>query len=237
MSVHAFRLVAFVALSGATLLASAQSSTLFYGGDPNVGDGIYSAKGGRDADRDKGNSVVYDDFALGAASSVQGLFGNFQVDPNATITGLYYEIRQGVSAGKGGTLLFSGTLAATVSDTGLYQNDEVYRISGAPTGVILAAGTYFLGLAPALTTPGTAVGGSYSAATTGRNGVGSPLANGNSFVTNPNGGFNFEPSSTFGSDLTNFSYGVTGQPAPEPASLAALGLGALAVVRRRRRIS
>ena len=43
-----------------------------------------------------------------------------------------------------------------------------------------------------------------------------------------------EMAAVFGAGTWDFSYGLTGTAVPEPASIAILGLGALALIRRRR---
>jgi hypothetical protein len=77
-----------------------------------------------------GTGLVYDDFIVGAGGvSITGLFSNDLVltvpasgpDTNApgVVTQAGWEIRSGVSAGIGGTLVASGTGSATQTATGL----------------------------------------------------------------------------------------------------------------------
>src|ERR1700730_18564493 len=68
-------------------------------------------------------SSVYDNFTgpgSGQSWNVSALFSNNIMDPGllGQITSANYQIRTGVSAGNGGTLLFSGVSAATVTPTG-----------------------------------------------------------------------------------------------------------------------
>jgi hypothetical protein len=219
---NSMRLVTLSLGLAAAMAASAQNS--FYGGDIDHVNGLAAEKNTSVSD-----ARVYDDFTLGSATTVQSVFGNFYSSTN--ITGLYYEIRSGVSQGNGGTLISSGSLSATATDTGMSDfGYEVYKVLGSITGLNLAAGTYHLGLAAI----GDGTGYAYLATTSGTNGVGGPISNDNAFFDSSSYGANFDSSMNQGSGLNDFSMGVNGtQAVPEPTSMAALGLGALGFLRRR----
>src|SRR3954466_10508145 len=107
-----FLIIAFISAM-AFGSAGAQAALLYYGGDIDPGnpdaDGI--ANGQNVANPD---SQTYDNFTVtGGTWHVTNLFTNNL--NNTNITGANWEIRSGVSAGNGGTLLFSGAnIPATV---------------------------------------------------------------------------------------------------------------------------
>ncbi|RYG45057.1 PEP-CTERM sorting domain-containing protein [bacterium] len=196
--------------------AAASAQTSFYGGDADLVDGMSSYAT---------NCLAFDDFSFGSTATVTDLSGNFLYN-GSNLQGLYYEIRSGMSAGNGGTLVASGTIAASKVDTDADAfGFNIFTISGSVSGVTLAAGAYHLGLAAL-----DSVSGAYLATTSGANGYGSPIHNGNSFSYRPDAGAFYSDSVGY----YDYSIGVNTQAVPEPASLAALGLGGLALLRRRK---
>lgn len=203
----------------------AQAQAVFFGGDPNLKGAISSEQNTSVAD-----SRLYEDFTLLQATQVQGVFGNFIFVGDTPVRGLYYEIRQGVSAGNGGTLLASGTLGATLTATSFLITSDigtqrVYTVSGSITGLSLAAGDYFLSVGVV----GSGSGGALVVATDGINGVGAPLANSIAYFDSLTFGRDFELTS---SDR-GYSIGLNGIAAV-PAPLAGLSF-TLGLLRRRKR--
>ncbi|HEX3878446.1 MAG TPA: hypothetical protein VHW24_15760, partial [Bryobacteraceae bacterium] len=132
-----------------------------------------------------GNSLVYDDFVVGAGgATVTGVFSNDalgSVMNLAEIGTAFWEIRSGVSDGNGGTLVASGTGAANVGSSGVsILGNPIYQIGVNGLNVSLTPGTYWLAVAPDVTTSGIST---FIATTAGAGGVGTPQAqNGNSFI-------------------------------------------------------
>ena len=94
----------------------------------------------------------------------------------------------------------------------------------------MGPGNYFLSVA---VNGGDGI--TYALTTSGTNGVGGPLNDDNSWFNEPSGGFNFIAVSSFSGEASDdFSFGLRGSTVPEPASLAVLGLGALALLRKKR---
>ena len=227
-----------------------QAQTLFYGGDPDGRNGLVSGSNLASA----GQALTYDDFNLASNSNITGFFGDWFVgsaDTTSTFTTAAYDIRTGImDSGAGGTVtnigtsVASGTVGITAVSTGLTGFGlNIYRMTTGAVGINLAAGHYWLAVAPVgdgtnsiflTTTSGTAGIGTQA-------GIGSPLANGNSYfdaisVYGPTGWSRTDNASVLNTGTWDFSYGVTGSPVPEPASMAVLGMGALALIRRRRRV-
>jgi hypothetical protein len=220
--------LALIGIVGLSVGANAQ--TVFYGGDLNKVDGLASqvstAGGFTDA-------RVYDDFSISSAQTITGVFGNFLDATNGGVSSILWEIRSGVSSGNGGVVVASGTNNSTPVATGnsAFGLSE-YHYESAVSAFNLNAGTYWLMVA--------LNGGSnaaYVSTTSGSGGVGGPLNNGNSFFDSTQFSSNFKPTGTVlnsGVD-GDFSIGLRGSSAvPEPASLAVLGFGALALLRRRK---
>jgi len=145
------------------------------------------------------NGRIYSDFNVTSADGweVSGVFSNNLM--STVITQASYEIRSGVSLGNPGTLLHSGTTAATQVATGRSLGGFTeYRVTVSGLSIHLAMGTYFLNVAPI----GNGTGVSYNTATTGANAVGSPPGNnGNEFWTS--GTTNFGNTAPQGNDFSN----------------------------------
>ena len=162
--------------------------------------------------------MVYDDFIVpkGYTYNLTGVFSNdLMYDPGAATTA-YWEIRSGViSAGNGGTLLYSGDGADTLTPTGRYEPVipgvfNVYEYTNlVSVSVSLGAGTYWLAVAPDVSNQN-----SYITTTSGTNAVGSPPGNdGNSFASSTFFGLNFVPTSDpsiEGPGTWDYSMGVIG---------------------------
>jgi hypothetical protein len=205
----------------------AKAQTAFYGGD-------FDGRG-RFAGQVNGTTFIdfriYDDFTVSAPTTVTGVFGNFLDSSSIHGAQLYWEIRSGVSEGNGGTMVVEGTYnTATVTSTGRsgFGLDE-YHYESATTPFTLSAGTYFLTVAV-----DGGNGNSYLTTTSGTNGVGGPLANGNSYISSfAVFGYNFQPGSNqTGFSPTDWSMGIRGSIVPEPSTYIVLTSLSLLLFRR-----
>ena len=101
----------FAAVLSLLSMSGASAQTLWYNGDDNGVDSYFStASTGF-------SGIVYDDFTVTSSGGwqVNGVFGNFL--DLGTVSNANWFIRSGVSAGNGGTVVASGTSAATVSSS------------------------------------------------------------------------------------------------------------------------
>jgi hypothetical protein len=101
-----------------TSVPASQAQVVFYGGDY---DGRIGAPSQWTPDF---HALVFDDFGLPQTSTLQSIWGNFGLVQTVDYfipTEAYCEIRSGVSAGNGGTLLFSGILPVQSTPTGVSQ--------------------------------------------------------------------------------------------------------------------
>jgi hypothetical protein len=175
---------------------------------------------------------IYDNFEYqGVASWV---FGRFLIDkPAASL--LYYEFRQNVGPGDGGDLLVSGTVPATMFDTGVISLGlKVWLIYGDIPRLTFEPGDYWLSVTPV----GDGTGNYYLPTTDGHSGEGGPLGDGNTFYDSKTFGADFDPTTDWlGDDTWDFSMGFGNNEIPEPATLFAMlgGLGLTALLKRRRR--
>jgi hypothetical protein len=207
-----------------------RAGVLYYGGDGSSSLALLNQK-----DFTSPDDYQYDDFTVPAGQqwSVTSLSGTI-VYNNATHGPLntplsmqaYYEIRSGVSAGNGGTLLFSSTAPATSVPGALqpfgYQD---YNFSALPASPIaLGPGTYWLTLVPVDSGSNYA----YIRETDGTNGVGATVADHSSYFSIA-GGPSFNP------QAADLSIGISGTSTavPEPAWLS-LSVGLVGFVFRRR---
>jgi hypothetical protein len=202
--------------------AARADGILWYNGDYDNRDALANQTGPAD-------QLVYDNFIVptGSTYNLTGVFSNdLMYNPGAATTA-YWEIRSGVSAGNGGTLLYSSDGADTLTATGrsLYVGPGTineYTNLVSVSGVSLGAGTYWLAVAPDVSGQN-----SYITTTSGANAVGSPPGNdGNSFVSSTFFGQYFVPTSDpslEGPGTWDYSMGLTGTSTstvvPEPSSL------------------
>lgn len=178
-------------------------------------------------------AYVYDDFTIsnGTWTLTQAFSNNLMSLPADSAD---VEIRSGVSAGNGGTLIYSAYgVGFSETPTGRSGfNLSEYTIAVDLPNLVLGPGTYWLMVAP------SSAGVSFVTTTSGASCVGSPCGTGNnSYFDSVYWSAVFEPATDF---LTpaDFSMGVIGTSSavPEPSSLIMLGSGLLAVagaVRRR----
>ncbi len=204
------------------------ASAQFYGGDPDGVNGLVSNENSNLGDF----SQTFDDFTLSSSMHISALYGNFYITAGISPVNASWEIRTGMSNGNGGTLVASGTSSAAVSSANGFDafgfTGELITVA---TNFDLSAGTYYMTITPDL----QAAGRGFIATTSGANASGSPIGNGNSWFNSAFFGANYSPASDqLGINPVDFSYGVTGSPVPEPASMLVLGLGAIAAIRRRR---
>jgi len=197
-------------------------STLWYNGDFN---GV--AQLANEQVTPATYNSVYDDFIVptGQIWNINQVFSNNEM--TTTVTQAYWEVRSGVSSGVAGTLLDSGTGAATQTPTGRsgpLGNEYTVAVTG--LNVTLSAGTYFLTVNPLDSAPNS----SFITTTSGMNAVGMPPGNDdNSFFNSTIFSTNYEQASDFVGFPADFSMGVSGlsQSVPEPTTLLLGLIGAL----------
>ncbi len=228
------RILPAVLLLGAlTLPTSAHADMLWYNGNFDLNDAAVNQNyvpinTGSGYMLEK--AFVYDNFVVpvGQTWTITNLFTYNQVAYYVAPTKAAWEIRSGVSAGNGGTLLYSGDSAATATLTHAadYNNyiDPEYQVSVA-VSIKLTAGTYWMAVAP--DSAGYYGDQSYIETTSGAGAVGTPPGNdGRSFIGNNLTGVG---ASNFVASNLDFSAGVIGTAAttavPEPASFLLLAAG------------
>ncbi|MDQ2985392.1 MAG: PEP-CTERM sorting domain-containing protein [Armatimonadota bacterium] len=214
---------------------SANAQVVFYGGDADGRNGLIAST------RPGDDGFSYDDFTLTQQTMITGLFGNFSLRDSPLYSTASWELRSGMSAGVPGTLLASGTGAATSIVTGRVVNlDPEFQVTVLGVNQLLSAGTYHMAMSLGNssgrvfvnTTSGLDVvtGGDPNPAPTG-----GPLANGNTFFSSLFYAANAEPTTTyFGAGTWDFSYGVLGA-VPEPSTFVAIGIALTGLVALRRR--
>jgi hypothetical protein len=160
-------------------------------------------------------SRVYDDFVVPDGGwSVTGVFAHSRLSSSA-VTQASWEIRSGVSAGHGGTVVASGVSAATLTPTAANGDGTyIYLIEVDGLSVALPPGTYWLSVAPV--TPDNEAD---LCPTLGANAIGDPLGNdGLAFSYSSIQSTPFVPIRETGLSATSgdFSLGVLAAPPPAP---------------------
>jgi len=155
---------------------------------------------------------VYDEFVVPSGGwTVTGVFSNNLLYNAPPTTQASWEIRSGLAANDGGTVIASGVSPATQTYDSVLR---AYRIQVDGLQVQLAAGDYQLSVVPA----GTASGQSYVCQTQGQDAIGSPAGNGKAFRSSDPALFALI-SAADGTNL-NFSQGVliSGKLLPLPST-------------------
>jgi hypothetical protein len=206
------------------------AATIWYNGDFD----------GREAIANELNTVVadarvYDNVVLSSPVTVTGIKAWIVDDSTSpiSIVGADYEIRQGVSAGDGGSLVSSGTTNTnfTWTDTGLdfVFNNIIYNfmvLEFTGLNVNLTFGEYWLMLRP----EGTGSGRAFLATTSGTNFIGYKGNDGQSFLTGPMWvGSPFVSTEGLSAVLfdgkpADFMLGLEGTTIPEPGTRALAGM-------------
>ena len=192
-------------------------NALWYNGDFDGVDGLTNEENTFAT----GFSHIYDDFIVTDSGGwdVTSVFSDNLMSTNATSA--TWEIRQGVSAGNGGTLVASGmTVTPVITPTGRSGfgfTEFMVEVTG--LSVHLDPGTYWLNVTPVDNLDG---GRSFDSTTSGANCIGTPCGQGdNAFLDSTLFFANFEPVADFGSQFHDFSMGVNGSvsggtPTPTP---------------------
>jgi hypothetical protein len=216
--------LAFLVLAILAAPAPGRATTLWYNGDLNLTNVLSNQ-----ITLPSTYSTVYDDFIVpsGTSWNINTVWSNnlLSSGDSSGITQAQWEIRSGVSAGNGGTVVKSGTGAATVTATGHNVggwNGHEYTVQVNGLNVSLGPGTYWLSVCP------IGVDGlSQITLTSGANAVGQPPGNDSNSFLNSNS-YNFKSIvEYYGGGQRDFSMGIGGTPVPLPPSLLLLGSGLL----------
>lgn len=209
---------------------SSQASVLWYNGDLNGTIAIDNSDWHNGQDPE--THFVFCDFNVASPGfTIQSVFSNVVGAPGSDAQ---WSIRSGMSAGNGGTLVGTGFAqmgaGATFLPTGRMlggQTEFQIRISGLNV-VLNAPGDYWL----SVKTVSSSQAPNSITETSGANAVGVyPGNNGRTFRFSRIGSVvtrNWEE------DGKDYSMGIEG--VPEPATMIGLGIGVLALLRKRRRV-
>ena len=219
-----------------TIASLGTAQAQFFGG---YADGVTNMPTGNNSPIGPPLRMVYDDFTFDIAGDIIS-FEMIGLNNTGSPVAMYYEIRSGVSAGNGGTLLFSGntqgaTQGALPLDGSLGTpppgpGQYGWYDGGLPVGspIHLDPGTYWVGLAP------LEQFGSFDVTSTqGLGSIGHPIDNGNAFYydsSNPSADFISMGTNDFGLRVLTAASTV-----PEPGTLSLLGAAALGFLCWRRR--
>jgi hypothetical protein len=208
------------------------SSCLYYGGDPNL---VSNWGNGLNLATSYGNEQVYDNILVTSGGwTITGLLSGDYISSLADFTGsAYWEIRVGVSAGNGGTLIAAGYGPATMTPDASFNFFGLgfYYVEVGGMSVSLGPGQYWMTVDPNGTGNSTAYSGDAETCGAGCGGV-------NTGNHTPNDAFWTTSSAYFQpiSGVWGFSPGVEGHPTtPEPETLALFGAGLVSMAGALRR--
>jgi hypothetical protein len=210
-------------LALATFVASSAFAVdVWYNGDFNAQNGTFSVLGTSAFGQD---IVAYDNFNWNTANNAT--YVRATTIASNPFSQVYWEIRTGMAVSNTGTLVASGFAAATNTNIGSAFGATLYSTTANIGSVALTnGGAYWLGIAvDNIGGPTGIYGIGWSS---GVNAVGSPIGGADALVVI--GGV----ASAAGA-VDGMSMGIGYEVVPEPASIAALGLGALAPLRRRKK--
>jgi hypothetical protein len=200
--------------------------------------GNLDQRGGYNTQTVSPDGMVYDNFVVptGTLFNISSVFSNLAMDNPSAATTAHWEIRSGVSAGNGGSLVASGDGADAPANTGSkFQGAQtIYDNQVNGLSVTLGAGTYWLAVAPDTSGSNFAT---FTVTTSGAGAIGTPPGNdGHSFISSAANGFNFTPASDpdlNGPGTWDYSMGIIGTATvlPEPSSVI-LGLIGMITARK-----
>ncbi|RYG25885.1 PEP-CTERM sorting domain-containing protein [bacterium] len=187
---------------------------------------------------DNADAIAIDDFTIGSSYSLTSFtFGAVfnSLNAPANVTGYKVSIYSPAASTTAATL--DGDVAAisllpVSATTNLVNGRGTITLDLTSANVVLAPGTYSIGVTTSLSfSPnGERIFNLFGAQAGGGN---------NGRFINPGGGFGVGPNSQIVASTTgqgvNLNYKLEAEAVPEPASMAALGLGAVALLRRRRK--
>jgi hypothetical protein len=173
---------------------------------------------------------IYENFENRSLLAIDSVFGSYLFDGEAPEQ-LFYEFRQGVSAGNGGTIVASGTVSANAVKTGRFGFGMIeWELQAEISRLTIGIGHYWFAVTPV----GTGAGHYYSTTTDGTNGIGQPLHDGNSFYDSTSLGANFDSTTEWlGPGIWDFSQGFDNHVIPEPTTIAGGLIGITMILLRR----
>lgn len=224
------------ALAFAAVVGSAQAVVVMdhIGGNPLDMTGTINASQDFETANNAFDVAVLDDFTLGSASiltSVEAFMGGWNGFTSFNNV-LNYRVEIYSSIAAAGTNLTGNAGSQTVAPGSVTVNTAYTTLAATglitiPVNINLAAGTYWVAVIGQMNFTG---GGQMGVAVS--NFAGANPGGSNAAQANPGGGFAFGPTQPLPS---NAAYRINANPVPEPGTMIALGLGASALLARRRR--